>query len=57
MESAVADLDGWRNLRVVETIYEEDSGDSSSSTTPSLSSPPPPSSPSTTSLRSRVKAW
>ncbi|CAI9260715.1 unnamed protein product [Lactuca saligna] len=60
MESAVADLEGWPNLKVVETIYEEDSGDSSSSsstTTPSPSSPPPTSSPSTTSLRSRVKLW
>ncbi|KAJ9562416.1 hypothetical protein OSB04_007576 [Centaurea solstitialis] len=61
MESAVVEL-GWPNLRLVETIYEENSGDddddvSSSSSATSPSSPPPPSSPSATSLRSRVKAW
>ncbi|KAI3669755.1 hypothetical protein L6452_41140 [Arctium lappa] len=56
--SAVMEL-GWPNLRLVETIYEENSGDDDDdvSSTASPSSPPPPSSPSATSLRSRVKAW
>ncbi|KVH92472.1 BTB/POZ-like protein [Cynara cardunculus var. scolymus] len=56
MESEVVEL-GWPNLRLVETIYEENSGDDASSSTTSPSSPPPPSSPSATSLRSRVKVW
>ncbi|XP_071727823.1 BTB/POZ domain-containing protein At3g49900 [Rutidosis leptorrhynchoides] len=51
-------LEDWPILKVVETIFEEHSGDdSSSSTTPSFTSPHPPFSPSTTSLCSRVKLW
>ncbi|GKF23680.1 hypothetical protein Tco_0076002, partial [Tanacetum coccineum] len=58
MESEVVALEGWQNLRVVETIYEEDSGDESvSSTATSLASPVHPSSPSSASLRTRVKLW
>ncbi|KAJ0733064.1 putative BTB/POZ domain, NPH3 domain, NPH3/RPT2-like family protein [Helianthus annuus] len=54
MKSIVSQSEDWQNLRVVETIYEEDSGEDSS-TAPS--SPLPPSSPSATSLFSRVKQW
>ncbi|KAI7736021.1 hypothetical protein M8C21_003673 [Ambrosia artemisiifolia] len=54
INSIVSESEDWQNLRVVETIYEEDSCEDSS-TAPS--SPPPPSSPSATSLRSRVKLW
>ncbi|KAL8188527.1 hypothetical protein R6Q57_029815 [Mikania cordata] len=57
MNSTVPEPEDWQKLRVVETIYEEDSGDYSSATPSSLSSPPPPSSPSATSLRTRVKLW
>ncbi|KAI3760964.1 hypothetical protein L1987_51368 [Smallanthus sonchifolius] len=57
MKSTLSQPEDWQNLRVVETIYEEDSGEDSSTAPSSVSSPPPPSSPSATSLRSRVKLW
>ncbi|PWA72599.1 phototropic-responsive NPH3 family protein [Artemisia annua] len=58
MESEVVALEEWQNLRVVETIYEEDSGDESvSSTATSHASLVHPSSPSSASLRTRVKLW
>ncbi|XP_076960051.1 BTB/POZ domain-containing protein At3g49900-like [Bidens hawaiensis] len=57
MNSGVCEPEDWQNLRVVETIYEEDSGEDSCTTPSSVSSPPPPSSPSAASLRSRVKLW
>ncbi|KAL5753136.1 hypothetical protein ACOSQ2_023643 [Xanthoceras sorbifolium] len=45
----------WRNLGVVETIYEEEYEDSCSSSLSSSSSPSPSSPPAT--LQSRVEAW
>lgn len=45
-------MKGWKNLEVVETIYEEEYefSSSSSSLSPAPSSPPTP-------LHSKVEAW